>query len=797
MATNVVDANSPNKSVFDETQNKEITINFGIFFDGTNNQRLQVAMGKLIRGKYAEKDKEKLLENINSLGGKVIETKNGNIKYTFDDNNPSLDKSEEIEELNRKIAKYNKNYGNRLDTYEKELIGSFAISNKQENETNEDALKRMSGFRLGMPRSSMQEVDFTNIARLEPAYNNQSSDYTYKVYISGSGTFDDPNKGVDLTGLSTGQGSAGVVQKVKDALNAIANIVGEINCKANIENVNYSFNVFGFSRGATEARLFLDLCSNRKNKRPELLDNIIANYNCTFINDKEEKSAIFFPKQKSIEFPFVGLFDTVSSVGIDPGLWNSAVLSGTLNLLENLNTTISKAHKQNKDDLGLDTLIDNSNVKHIVHICALDEYREYFALQVLPNADKVDQFFIPGIHTDIGGGDLDGYTEEKHIPKIYKEKDLYLPIVVTPGRSKKKKNLVKLNIDNLKELGWVKDNSNSSFMSDITKDKKKIIVLQKYSEHGYSFLPLNIMANKARRHSCSFTELKDKYKIPDDLPKSFSEMQSVWEGASSKYGHCYFPNTDGYRLLRQQYLHFSSSIKKTMGILFINAPNLTISNDMEESVLYYDRFLPIEKIEKVENKDISWSRNTNTGEIIPTTINVKGVEDFDPNTATNIEKGNFGEIIAHRFLQNNELLKDKGYNLIRIDKKLPTSLDNLGHQGIDGIYKNSTPKPEYVIIEVKYGESKLKKHIKHYKDKKNKKITITKEFNQMSDEWILGNERLESAVGLKEAHYIKKKLKTKDVKKVLINVDENGNVTTTQLDNYGEKIGAWPKELPI
>lgn len=140
MATNVVDANSPNKSVFDETQNKEITINFGIFFDGTNNQRLQVAMGKLIRGKYAEKDKEKLLENINSLGGKVIETKNGNIKYTFDDNNPSLDKSEEIEELNRKIAKYNKNYGNRLDTYEKELIGSFAISNKQENETNEDAL---------------------------------------------------------------------------------------------------------------------------------------------------------------------------------------------------------------------------------------------------------------------------------------------------------------------------------------------------------------------------------------------------------------------------------------------------------------------------------------------------------------------------------------------------------------------------------------------------------------------------------------------------------------------------------
>ena len=795
MATNVVNANIPDTTELEKTQSCEISINFGIFFDGTNNQRLQVVMGKLIRGKYAEKDKEKLLENINSLGGKVIETKNGNIKYTFDDNNPSLDKSEEIEELNRKIAKYNKNYGNRLDTYEKELIGSFAISNKQENETNEDALKRMSGFRLGMPRSSMQEVDFTNIARLEPAYNNQSSDYTYKVYISGSGTFDDPNKGVDLTGLSTGQGSAGVVQKVKDALNAIANIVGEINCKANIENVNYSFNVFGFSRGATEARLFLDLCSNRKNKRPELLDNIIANYNCTFINDKEEKSAIFFPKQKSIEFPFVGLFDTVSSVGIDPGLWNSAVLSGTLNLLENLNTTISKAHKQNKDDLGLDTLIDNSNVKHIVHICALDEYREYFALQVLPNADKVDQFFIPGIHTDIGGGDLDGYTEEKHIPKIYKEKDLYLPIVVTPGRSKKKKNLVKLNIDNLKELGWVKDNSNSSFMSDITKDKKKIIVLQKYSEHGYSFLPLNIMANKARRHSCSFTELKDKYKIPDDLPKSFSEMQSVWEGASSKYGHCYFPDEYGYKLLRQQYLHFSSCIKQTAGIAFVNAPNLARSNDCEESVLYYDRFLPMENLEKEE---LIWSRDPQTGMFIPPTINIKGVEDFDPHTATNLEKGNYGEILAHRFLQKNPLLMNGDgnlhYDLDRIDNELPTSLNDSGHQGIDGIYKNSTPKPVYVIIEVKYGTSELSDLTKTYPYEDH---NVTRKFKQMSDEWILGNERLVSAVGIMHAHFIKKKLKTKDVEKVLINVDENGNVTTTQLDNYGEKIGAWPKELPI
>ena len=44
-----INADAPNKSKLEETQSKEITVNFGIFFDGTNNQRLQVAMGKLNR----------------------------------------------------------------------------------------------------------------------------------------------------------------------------------------------------------------------------------------------------------------------------------------------------------------------------------------------------------------------------------------------------------------------------------------------------------------------------------------------------------------------------------------------------------------------------------------------------------------------------------------------------------------------------------------------------------------------------------------------------------------------------
>ena len=597
-----INADAPNKSKLEETQCPEITVNFGIFFDGTNNQRLQVAMGKLNREKNADKKKEKIINNIKSLDGTFDEAqfkKNGNIKYSFK-GSPTSEK--EIEKLNKKIAKYNKKYGNRLDDNERDIVESFAWDDasgkKKDGETNQEAIKRKSGIRLGMPRSFMQGVDFTNIARLEPLYDfnqNDATTYKYRIYVSGSGSFADVNKGMDISGLAFGQGSAGVVQKVKDALSAIEKTIDKINSGKNkIDRVNYKFNVFGFSRGATEARLFIDLFSERRTgERPDRLKDIISEYNKKFIGNEDE-AFISFPKLKTLEFPFVGLFDTVSSVGMTPGIWNSAIAAEITKGIENISSPASKYHEKNKEELGLDTLVYDNKVKHVVHICALDEFRENFALQVMPsNILKVEQFFIPGIHTDIGGGDLDGYDEEKYIAKTHDNKDLYIPKIVTPGKRQKASDLFIITKDNLQQLGWFKDSTDSSLMSDIVKEEKDIIRTQRYSEHGYAYLPLTILAKKACENTCKFENLEDKYSIPDDLPQSFEAMKTAWAGADSKYGHCYFPKEDSeYKLLRQRFLHFSSNIKKT-AVVIVNGPNLTASNDKDEdSVFYYDRFFP-------------------------------------------------------------------------------------------------------------------------------------------------------------------------------------------------------------
>ena len=75
------------------------------------------------------------------------------------------------------------------------------------------------------------------------------------------------------------------------------------------------------------------------------------------------------------------------------------------------------------------------------------------------------------------------------------------------------------------------------------------------------------------------------------------------------------------------------------------------------------------------------------------------------------QKGNYGEIKSCLNLLTSEKLKKgvngKRYNLKRIGDDAPDSLDSKIRHGIDGIYENLTPVPDFVIDEVKYGTACL------------------------------------------------------------------------------------------
>ncbi|MEI7869108.1 MAG: hypothetical protein WCI11_14560 [Candidatus Methylumidiphilus sp.] len=132
---------------------------------------------------------------------------------------------------------------------------------------------------------------------------------------------------------------------------------------------------------------------------------------------------------------------------------------------------------------------------------------------------------------------------------------------------------------------------------------------------------------------------------------------------------------------------------------------------------------------------------------------------------TSTQKAAFGEKTAH-------------------DKMLQRQMEPLGSTdgqyqpgktGIDGVYKNHSPPPAYIITEAKYGTSKL---------------GWTKDGKQMSNDWLT-DRRLMDKVGEENAVAIRDAINSGNVEKRLINVREDGSARMIKLDNNANKIGNW------
>ncbi len=96
-----------------------------------------------------------------------------------------------------------------------------------------------------------------------------------------------------------------------------------------------------------------------------------------------------------------------------------------------------------------------------------------------------------------------------------------------------------------------------------------------------------------------------------------------------------------------------------------------------------------------------------------------------------------------------------------------------GHKGIDGVYKNANPPPDYIITEVKAGDAKLAKG-------------LADGTNQMDDAWV--NKRLVDKVGIDEAAKIEAAMKNGTVDKWLVRVAEDGSSSARLIDSAGNAI---------
>lgn len=362
---------------------------FGLFFDGTGNNRLNVDARKLVRlqpyfapEQTLEFLDDKLLSQITNFKTEKQE------KFSFAVPNISREKNKPIQQESKKSAiainpQAKKEYERLNKTY-----------NRDERNNLREAYHKYA------EAENSYENDHSNVARMWLKSENKY----YGIYVEGIGTTDS-NSDTSFPGVTYGSGATGIVAKVQKGSKllvhrlldkykdlAFSKADEKYKNKNPYKSISLTLDVFGFSRGAAAARHFVYATTYRKH----LNEDCYVTNSLVPITQEENKSYLELEllnrgvpenlvKSINITIRFVGIYDTVASYSPN-------------SLFPHFESSIKKL-KLNQ--------IEKS--KCVVHFTALDEVRKNFALSRIPSGNNFIEKALPGVHSDIGGGyDCDG-----------------------------------------------------------------------------------------------------------------------------------------------------------------------------------------------------------------------------------------------------------------------------------------------------------------------------------------------------------------------------------------------------
>lgn len=349
------------------------------------------------------------------------------------------------------------------------------------------------------------EGDYTNVAKME-RYIDDAEGYqvTLSSYTEGPGTQD--KKGDALRGYAFGTGKTGITKKVDKGIeDAVSRIEQSVESEYVIELL--TIDVFGFSRGAAGARNCIYEVLNT-GKKP--------------IKSRIEDKGYDI---KKVEVCFAGLYDTVASHGI--------------------------IYKNDTSDLNLTAI---SRAKKVIQLAAAEEHRKKFNLTVIKSAGKKGyQFYLPGVHSDIGGG------YRAPTPGKASEKDM--GIFWTLNRQSAEQEKLRL-IDS----GWYRENEVEIIhippMDPSGFDEYIIEVTRQKILNHYSLIPLHIMARFAGEGGVKLhPEMNTVEKIPGHLSRVKQKLNEYVDRIErNSKAEDWFHNEAWLRDLRHDYLHFSARL---------------------------------------------------------------------------------------------------------------------------------------------------------------------------------------------------------------------------------------------
>lgn len=479
----VVDAASTNKKTPSETNNRPKKFYFGVFFDGTGNNMIQKEAA--IQFRDSQRKAATQYKGAKTGAGSTVSLQQENKDWES--------------EINHSLNRYGA------------------------NDLKTDTLK--------------DDGDYSNVAILHSVYQGlspcdrqreaENNDiYIYNIYVEGAGTGainrdSFAQDAFNTRGSGFGQGATGVTALVGKAVKMV-----KVRLKGfDVTNAEVHFHISGFSRGATCARLFSHLIV-RKNGDPLPCENEFSEY---FEKDRFLHFLDNLPlKSKTVDF--LGIFDTVSSIGLN--------------------------YDNNVTDYGLFSP-NEDGVKHTFHLCAMDEFRENFAITDIGNAVNKGnnaEIYIPGCHSDVGGGYITG-TDTFFLSYPSQM------FISDPQNSGGRRMMLEGHGDVLQWLGWFDGNNDTNRL--VNHNKLKKIECTRIVNGGYNTIPLRMMGTRAKKDLGTDVFAMDaigraRYSFPKRLQQCGAEMVSFAEKARGR--HFYFPgNTYLYKSLRNRFLHFSAT----------------------------------------------------------------------------------------------------------------------------------------------------------------------------------------------------------------------------------------------
>jgi hypothetical protein len=426
--------------------------------------------------------------------------------------------------------------------------------------------------------NNSEKNDVTNIGKASELYqrNDKTPELSAAVYIEGIGTA----KGEDdaSAGLGADKGDTSSASRVEEACRTqivaelkrqLSRILPTIECIHKVE-----FDVFGFSRGASAARQFVNRI-DQKGDHP-LVESMAAD------PDIPLKAGFDWASRDHVRIQFVGLFDTV----VSSYLWG----------------------KRN-------VALAPECAERVVHIVAADEWRYHFDLTRITDdaagtalAENFTEVIIPGAHSDIGGGYYSRWSlrdpnyasplitensviatfssdELPHVhpadAQAYRDASAYAKMRAGQGWGKGVVSLA--SHSDATQLGYLNvrprplgpiTGSQSGGHRNISVD----VVLHRVVEGEYSRIPLHMMVEAARDAGVPFNKWisqgDNAYRLDSALSYptvNLAKLDELWVDVAKRRGEVInlarrLPD-ELYKKLRLSYLHYSADTG------LVNKPN--------------------------------------------------------------------------------------------------------------------------------------------------------------------------------------------------------------------------------